>query len=314
MKYLVTGATGFIGTELCRQLRANGEEVVAVSRSGDVLPDGAATLALDFAVGELDGSVLEGVDTVFHLAGIAHTRAAVTEYERVNFRATADLAELARAAGVRCFVFLSSVKAMGPVGSSGARSETDVTLPADPYGLSKWHAETALREAGQGSAMATVILRPALVYDQQAKGNLALLAKAAHYGLPRPPSAGARSMIARADLVSLMVSLPELELAGVNTWIVADGQHYTARRVFDALRCADEASPGIAWLPGWCWRMAAGLYDLGRGDTVGTTSAKLFAEELYSNAAVMGATGWQPLLTLEAVLQGRIVPAGDMHQ
>jgi len=302
VKCLVTGASGFIGAELCRQLQARGDDVVATSRSGNPLPDGTATLALDLSASDVDSTLLAGVDAVFHLAGIAHTRAPAAQYERVNFQATVALAAAARSAGVRRFIFLSSVKAMGPAGSAAVRAEADVAPPQDAYGLSKWHAECALRESGQNSAMAVVILRPALVYGAQAKGNLALLAKAARRGLPRPPAGGARSMIARADLVSLLLLLTHLELAGVHTWIATDGQQYTTRRAYDALRSAQGAAPTAAWLPTWCWRGAAALYDFWRGDQGDSTSLKLFGDERYSNGALIAATGWQPSLTLESAL------------
>jgi nucleoside-diphosphate-sugar epimerase len=307
VKCLVTGASGFIGAQLCRQLQARGDDVVATSRCGASLPDGTATIALDLATNDFDSNLLVGVDTVFHLAGIAHTRAPAAKYERVNFQATVALAAAARSAGVRCFVFLSSVKAMGPAGSAAVRAEADVAPPQDAYGLSKWHAECALRESGHNSAMAVVILRPALVYGAQAKGNLALLAKAARRGLPRPPAGGARSMIARADLVSLLLLLTGLELSGVHTWIATDGQQYTTRRVYDALRSAQGASPTLAWLPSWCWRGAAALYDLWRGEQGDSTSLKLFGDERYSNGALIAATGWQPSQTLESVLHSASV-------
>ena len=303
MKCLVTGASGFIGAQLCRQLQARGDDVVATSRSGASLPDGTATIALDLATSDFDSTLLVGVDTVFHLAGIAHTRAQVAQYERVNFQATVALAAAARSAGVRRFVFLSSVKAMGPAGSAAMRAETDVARPLDAYGLSKWDAECALRESGQNSAMAVVILRPALVYGEQAKGNLALLAKAARRGLPRPPAGGARSMISQADLVSLLLLLTDLELQGVHTWIATDGELYTTRRVYDALRSAQGAGPTSAWLPLWCWRGAAALFDLWRGDRGDSTALKLFGDERYSNSALIKATGWQPSQTLESTLQ-----------
>lgn len=303
MKCLVTGASGFIGAQLCRQLQARGDDVVATSRGGASLPDGTATIALDLATNDFDSTLLVGVDTVFHLAGIAHTRAQAAQYERVNFQATVALAAAARSAGVRRFVFLSSVKAMGPAGSAAMRAEADVAMPLDAYGLSKWHAECALRESGHDGAMAVVILRPALVYGAQAKGNLALLAKAARLGLPRPPAGGARSMIAQADLVSLLLLLTDLELQGVHTWIATDGELYSTRRIYDALRSAQGSGPTSAWLPSWCWRGAAALFDLWRGDRGDSTSRKLFGDERFSNDALITATGWQPSQTLESTLQ-----------
>ena len=114
-------------------------------------------------------------------------------------------------------------------------------------------------------------------------------------------------MIARADLVSLLLLLTGLELSGVHTWIATDGQQYTTRRVYDALRSAQGASPTLAWLPSWCWRGAAALYDLWRGEQGDSTSLKLFGDERYSNGALIAATGWQPSQTLESVLHSASV-------
>ena len=113
MKCIVSGATGFIGRKLCQQLEARGNVVIALSRRGDVLGNGEPTLALDFTVNDPSEDLLCGVDVFFHLAGIAHQQAPESAYEVLNYRATERLAKLASAAGVRCFIFLSSVKAMG---------------------------------------------------------------------------------------------------------------------------------------------------------------------------------------------------------
>ena len=129
MKCLVSGATGFIGRKLCQQLEARGHVVVALSRRGDVLSNGEPTLALDLTVNDPSEDLLYGVDVFFHLAGIAHQQAPESVYEALNYRATERLARLASAAGVRCFIFLSSVKAMGSPVSLHMRSEGECTVP-----------------------------------------------------------------------------------------------------------------------------------------------------------------------------------------
>ena len=311
MKCLVTGATGFIGEALCRELRARGDEVIQTSLHGASLADGSATTPIDLAINDLAPGLLTGVDTVFHLAGIAHNRAAAERYEQVNFGATARLAAAASTAGVRRFIFLSSVKAMGPALTDEERTEGDVVAATDDYGRSKWDAECALRAMGDDAGMTIIILRPALVYDTDAKGNLALLSSVVRRGLPRPPQGGARSMIARGDLVSLLLALSGLEFQGAETWIATDGEQYTTRRIYDALCRAHGVEPGRDWLPRWCWLAGARLRDLVRASPGSTTADKLFGSERYSNAALLAATGWRPRLTLEDVLVADSPPAGD---
>jgi nucleoside-diphosphate-sugar epimerase len=308
VKCLVSGATGFIGRHLCQQLADRGDTVIALSRSGSPLPDGTPTLARDLAAGDLEPGLLQGVEVVFHLAGIAHQQAGPDAYRQVNHLATLALARTAEAAGVRCFLFLSSVKAMGPSPGEAERSEQDCLPPGDPYGRSKWQAECGLREELANSAMSVVILRPTLVYGAGAKGNLQLLAKAVRFGLPRPPARGGRSMIACEDLVALLLCLADHPPRGVHTWIVCDGQRYTSRYLHDLLRRSMGRGVGTAWLPAWAWRLGTSLLDRLRSGPGEPTWDKLFGTELYSNQAVLAATGWRPTLTLEASLGGQ---AGD---
>jgi nucleoside-diphosphate-sugar epimerase len=304
VKCLVTGATGFIGRELCEQLRRLDHELIPLSRYGRQLVDGTSSLAVDLSTTPVDSVMFSGVDVVFHLAGIAHTQATESAYSVVNHQATIALAVAAEAAGVRRFVFLSSVKAMGAADDAQVRDESVCVEPVDPYGRSKILAENALRDAYCDSAMSVVILRPPLVYGPGVRGNLGLLLRAVSKGLPRPPPGGQRSMIGRADLAAVLIECGTVSLTGVRTWIVTDGERYSLRRSFDALAAAVGRAPVRAWLPAWCWRLAARAYDVARGrngDVSGTDSTvhKLFGDECYDCSAILAATDWRPQQTLE---------------
>ncbi len=293
MKCLVTGATGFIGRELCRRLASEGHSVVALSRSGQPLPDGTATRALDLATEAVDTALLSGVDVVIHLAGIAHQHAPAEDYRVLNVDATVRLYQAACAAGVRRFIFASSVKAMGPAATEAARAEADCTPPRDPYGRSKRDAELALEEiCSEGTAL--VVIRPTLVYGKGASGNLRLLARAVRYGLPRPPALGRRSLIALDDLVDLFCMLLDAPVATCQTWIACGPDAYSTRDLYDLLRTAAGLGEGIAWLPLPGWRLLGRLLDLRTGEPAGSAHDKMFAAEVYDGSAVSRATGWQP--------------------
>ena len=310
MKCLVSGATGFIGRSLCRRLALEGHAVTALSKSGGSLPGGIPTVALDLALDLPPLEQLQGVEVVFHLAGIAHQHAPASAYVAVNERATVALAERCQQAGVGRFVFLSSVKAMGPARDNQPRTEGDCLPPVDPYGQSKWRAECQLREACENGPMPVVIVRPALVYGARPKGNLALLARGVRAGLPRPPAGGARSMIALDDLVAALLLVASLPLQGVHTWIAADPEPYSTRFLYDRLRTAAGRGTGLAWLPAPLWRLAAALLDLRAGRRGGSTYDKLFGTELYSAAALMQATGWRPAVRFEQ-LAPQLLRAGS---
>ncbi|WP_167854852.1 NAD-dependent epimerase/dehydratase family protein [Mangrovimicrobium sediminis] len=303
MKCLVTGATGFIGRELCPALQRAGHEVVAWSGSGAALP-GLPTVAVDLTNWQAEPEAMAGVDTVFHLAAIAHREAPAEEHQRLNCDAVLALARAASHAGVRRFVFVSSVKAMGAASTSAPRTEEDTCEPQDAYGAAKWGAEQGLRELAAASGMSVVILRPALVYAPGAAGNLALLQRAIALGVPRPPNEGARSMISRSDLVDLALCAAQADLRSqpgmTATWIAADGEAYSTQRLYDVLRAAAGKSPARAWLPRFAWRIGAAAQDL-VAPGVEPIWQKLFGTELYDSSRAQREADWRPKQRFESV-------------
>jgi nucleoside-diphosphate-sugar epimerase len=276
---------------------------------------------MDLGAGRsLDATLFRGVHSVFHLAGIAHQSADPLAYQEVNLNGTLALADTASKAGVEQFVFLSSVKAMGFCDSLTERSEADLVeiVPSvDPYGDSKQRAERSLADNYADAAMRVQIVRPALVYGAQAKGNLATLITASRYAMARPPEGGARSMIALPDLIALLLLLDQDQdqdkSGGVRTWIATDGEQYSSRRLYDALRRARALPTSAFSLPDSLWRLVARLADLRSGAVGGTTWQKLMGSELYSNQLLLEELRFEPRWRFEdlvAVMIDQRIEAG----
>ena len=265
MKCLVTGATGFIGTGLRSQLEARG---VSVTHTGREMPD---------------GQQLADVHTVYHCAGIAHQSASPADYELVNHHNVLALAEAAAGAGVRKFIFLSSVKA---------------DPGAEAYGYWKWRAERELQQRFAGASLSVILVRPTLVYGTGVKANLRSLIRATRRGLPMPPAGAARSLIGLPDLCEALCLMADSDL-GPEPYIVTDGQSYDLQRIYRAIRQALGKPAGEAWLPHWCWRLGClGLDTLKGGDNY----QKLFGGQEYSNQQLCRDLRWQPRYSLEDLL------------
>ncbi len=190
MRILITGASGFVGTTLCRELVTRGHAVRAAVRSAG--SPGTAPLELqqvpipDIAAEFDRRTLLGGVEAVVHLAAIAHRSAgSEAELQRVNVDGTVRLAEAA-AGLVRRFVFLSSVKVHGGDSGSGAYEEADALQPEDSYGRSKLEAERALTGIAARSGMELVLIRPPLVYGPGVRANFLRLLGWVDSGLPLP--------------------------------------------------------------------------------------------------------------------------------
>jgi UDP-4-keto-D-QuiNAc 4-reductase len=224
----VTGANGFIGRHLTEELEASGFGVRGLVRSSTGIPQGFVTVDYDDPPSIQRG--LEGCDMVVHLLGLAHQgtngRAAL---EQVNVGYTRATAAAAATIGVRRFVFLSSVKAVGN-GSDTPYSEETEPHPADAYGRSKLGAELALRAFAQPSGMDHVILRPPLVYGAGVKGNLQKLITAVEHGWPVPLPAhtrNIRSLVCVTNLASAIVATLSAVEPIDGTYFVADGSDFS---------------------------------------------------------------------------------------
>src|SRR5688500_18108222 len=170
MRILVTGAAGFVGRTLCREIERHGH----LGRS--VIRDRTRALHVVgevVSVGSIDASTvwssaLRDVDAVVHLAARVHVMKETSadplaEFRDVNVRGTEALARAAARQGVRRFVYVSSIKVNGEATHDGKFTPDDLPNPQDPYGVSKWEAEQTLRDMEAGSDLETTIVRPPLV-------------------------------------------------------------------------------------------------------------------------------------------------------
>jgi nucleoside-diphosphate-sugar epimerase len=237
-RVLVTGASGFIGRSLVADLAAAGHPVRAAMRQpADIFPRAVEVVAVSDLTRPVEWrALLKGVETVVHLAGIAHAGPGIAEqtYDRVNRLATAELAQAAQRMGVRRLVFASSIRAQTGPSSATILREDDPPHPTDAYGRSKLAAEEAIR----ASNVPFTILRPVLIYGPGVKGNLARLARWARSPWPLPFGrfTNRRSILARRNLIeAIHFSLRTPSMMG-ETYLVADPEPVTLAGMIAALR------------------------------------------------------------------------------
>ncbi|MGQ9370044.1 NAD-dependent epimerase/dehydratase family protein [Azospirillum sp. ST 5-10] len=192
MRVLVTGATGFVGTTLVPLLAGQGHEVCAAVRRPEALAPGARTVVVgDIGPDTEWSAALAGIDAVVHLAARVHVmrdREAdpLAAFRHVNTAGTRRLAEAAAAAGVRRFVFLSSIKAVTDESRPAPVGDREPPCPRSPYGISKLEAERALAEVASRTGLETVVLRPPLVYGPGVGGNFRRLMELIRRRVPLP--------------------------------------------------------------------------------------------------------------------------------
>jgi UDP-glucose 4-epimerase len=296
-RILVTGASGFVGRALVTELAGLGYSVRAAMRQpADVFPRSVEVVAVSDLTRPVEWrALLKGIETVIHLAGIAHAGPEIAEdvYDRVNRLATAELAKVAEAVGVRHLVFISSIRAQSGPSSQDVLHESDEPHPTDAYGRSKYAAEEAVRAAG----IPFTILRPVLIYGPNVKGNLERLIRLAQTPWPLPLGlcSNRRSMLARQNLISAIHFVLQQPSAKGETYIVADPLPLTLAEIVAALRAGQGRRPGLLPVPPALIALAANA--AGRGDDWQRIGGAMVASPTKLLQA-----GWKPVVGTRAGL------------
>ena len=238
LNVLVTGATGFVGQHLIEYLKLDGYNIKAISRK--LIPS-VDTVICDFLKDDIPDDALKGIDIVFHLAGYAHdlkSQSGIEKtYQKINVNVTADLLSLSVKHNVKNFIFVSSVKAGGSPIRAVCATEEDQNNPAGMYGETKREAELKILEIGRKSDMHVSILRPALIYGPNVKGNLQLMMQGIKKGWfpPLPETGNRRSMVHVDDVVQALLLLASDQRSNGEIFIVTDGRTYSSRYIFEIM-------------------------------------------------------------------------------
>lgn len=234
MQILLTGASGFVGSGVLRTLHTHGVSVRPVVRSETK----GTPIAGAVVVPTLDSSTdwtaaLKDIDVVIHCAARAHIMRdealdPLTEYRRVNVAGALRLAQQAAAAGVKRFIFISSIKVNGEITQPGhPYSADDTPNPEDAYGLSKAEAEIGLQTIAKDTGMELVVIRPVLVYGVGVKGNFQSMVRVVNRGIPLPLGRAInnrRSLVALDNLADFIYTCINHSNAAGQVFLVSDDE------------------------------------------------------------------------------------------
>ena len=299
---LVTGASGFVGGALCEELFRRNIPYIRATR--------AVQVAQSIAVGEIDGGTdwsqgLRQCRTVVHLAARVHVMSDSTSdplraYRRTNVGGSINLARQAAVAGVKRFIFISSVKVNGESTSEGRcfRPE-DPPAPQDPYGISKMEAEQGLRLLASETDMEVVIIRPPLVYGPGVKANFAALMRAVQRDIPLPLGAvhNQRSLVALDNLVDFIITCTTHPSAANQTFLISDGQDLSTTELVRGMAQASGVPARLLPVPVPILRLAARIF--GKTDAIDRLCGNL---QIDSSKA-RNLLGWVPPLSVEEGLR-----------
>lgn len=300
MKVMVTGANGFVGRALCKYLNNRGYTVVPAVRrlSGPVG---------ETAVGNIDGAtdwtgVLTDCNAAVHLAASVHvidetSQALLAFYRATNTDATLNLARQAAHAGVKRFIFVSTIKVNGE-GNDTPYRETDVPAPRDAYAISKWEAEQGLQQIARETGLEVVVLRPPLVYGPGVKANFLRLMQLIQQGWPLPLGAikNRRSLLYLGNFIDAIRFCIEHPAAPGQTFLVDDGQTISTpdliREIAKAMHRPARLIPVPVSLLQWVGSMT------GRSAAVSRLTGSLYLD----SQAIRSRLGWTPPYSMQTGL------------
>lgn len=269
-RILMTGGTGFVGSAIMNCLMSRGTfDVINITRGNatSLVPGAVAHMVSDIASYDRWPELFSGVGTVIHCAARVHVMDdrlsdPLAEFRKVNVEGTLNLARQAATAGVRRFIFLSSIKVNGEGTAPGHSYEADdVPAPMDPYGISKLEAEQGLRALAAEIGMEVVIIRPVLVYGPGVKANFLSMMRWLNKGVPLPFGAiyNKRSLVALDNLVDLIVTCIDHPAAANQTFLVSDGEDLSTTELLRRMGVALGKPARLLPVPSWLLEAGAAL-------------------------------------------------------
>jgi UDP-glucose 4-epimerase len=312
---LVTGANGFVGQPLCEAIFRQRWQVVAAIRSSCQLPAGVESVLVGAINGETNWTEqLRGVELIIHLAARVHIMRdeaidPLADFRLVNVEGTLNLARQAAQAGVRRFIFLSSIKVNGEQTLPGQPfTEEDLPAPLDPYSISKYEAEKGLRELALQTGMEVVIIRPPLVYGPGVKANFLNMMRWLHKGVPLPFASinNRRSLVALDNLLDLIVVCLEHSAAANQTFIVSDGEDLSTTELLR--RMAHALGRPVRLMPIPASFLEAGAALLGKRDMAQRLCGSLQVDITKARTLL----GWNPPISVDEAL--RRTAQGFLHE
>ncbi len=310
MKVLLTGANGFVGRALCDELLRHGTSVRGTLRQPDgkrALVQGVEPIEVRTINTATDWkAALAGCDVVVHLAArvhVMHDKASdpLTEFRRVNTEGTLNLARQAAQAGVKRFIFISTIKVNGE-GRDVAYRETDSPAPEDAYAISKWEAEQGLQRIARETGLEVVILRPPLVYGPGVKANFLRLMRTVEKGWPLPLGAirNRRSLLYLGNFVDAIRLCVEHPAAAGQTFLVDDGQPVSTPDLIRAVAHAMGRPARLLAVPVGVLELAGAL--LGKRAAVARLTGSLYVD----SSAIRSCLGWTPTHTMQEGLAATV--------
>ncbi|MBC8200109.1 MAG: SDR family oxidoreductase [Desulfobacteraceae bacterium] len=344
MNILITGANGFIGQALCKRMLTDGYQVRGAVRGAEKTEIGylrSDVGGLRAEVGDIGpetdwSEALDGIVGIVHLAARVHViceSAAdpLAEFRKVNTAGTLNLARQAVAAGVKRFVFISTIKVNGErtrnksrdqgsgargqekteaggqkseVGGQGGEpkeffSEKDVPEPQDPYAVSKWEAEQGLLAIAEETGLEVVIIRPPLVYGPGVKANFRSLMKWVRIGVPLPLGAvhNKRSFVALDNLVSFIIHCIDHPRAASEVFLISDDEDVSTTELLQKMAHAFGKRSFLLPVPVGLMIFVAGL--LGKKNV----ADRLFGSLRVDISKARDMLGWKPVITMDEGLK-----------
>ncbi|NUT76983.1 SDR family oxidoreductase [Pseudomonas sp. C1C7] len=304
---LLTGATGFVGGAILKRLNFESKfpVVVAVRDESRVCVPNVPKVCIEtFDDMTKWEAHLAGCGVVIHSAARVHVMQDVevdplAAFRKVNVDGTLNLARQAAAAGVRRFIFISSIKVNGEGTDEGSMySAEDVPAPVDPYGISKMEAEEGLRQLAKATTMEIVIIRPVLVYGPGVKANFLSMMRWLDRGIPLPFGAihNSRSLVALGNLVDLILTCIDHPAAANQTFLVSDGEDLSTTVLLSKMAKALNKPARLVPVPAWVLRSGAAL--LGKK----ALSQRLCGSLRVDISKTRDLLGWAPPLSVDEAL------------